>query len=466
MSKPSRTLALARNITLLAGLTLVLFYSTIHWGGVLREDRTIYLLALGIVGICAGLWRARTQDTPRLDPIFRWLLPILPAYAAFQILPLPSRWVAALSPARGQVLALLGPLGAASAYASLSVFPGGTLQQLLLVSGYITVFLVVRELMFFFSDRRWLLALPLVGVATWQAVFGMTQYWSVDHSVVRGNYANRDHFAGLLELTLPFVVAYPLALFRQSDRHSGISATDAVKASISWGIAAALLVGIMFSLSRMGFMSAILSLLVIGVLVVLSSRSARRISTPITKWAAIGVVLGGTLITFVFLPPDQLVERFGRLAADEGNQEGRAELWGETMNLVRAYPIFGCGLGGYESAFPKYKASGPLSSDDHAHNDYLQYLAETGVIGGIVFLALVATTVRAAFRSALSNSDPHTWSLSLACAGSLSAILLHSTADFNLYIPANAMVVSWIAAMAIALASSHVIHMTDSNPGE
>jgi hypothetical protein len=110
--KPSRALALARNITLLVALTVILFYATIHWGGVAREDRSVYLLALGLVGLGAGLWRAGTQDAPRLDPIFRWLLPLLPAYAALQIIPLPTSLVAALSPARGQVLASLGPLGA------------------------------------------------------------------------------------------------------------------------------------------------------------------------------------------------------------------------------------------------------------------------------------------------------------------------------------------------------------------
>ena len=133
------------------------------------------------------------------------------------------------------------------------------------------------------------------------------------------------------------------------------------------------------------------------------------------------------------------------------------------MRMIRAYPVFGCGLGGYESAFPKYKVSGPLVSDDHAHNDYLQFLAEMGVMGAAILFVLGATTVRAAFRGVFSASDPSVWSLALACTGSLSAILLHSTADFNLYIPANAMVVSWIAAMASALPHPHVIHLTDSN---
>ena len=61
---------------------------------------------------------------------------------------------------------------------------------------------------------------------------------------------------------------------------------------------------------------------------------------------------------------------------------------------------------------------------------------------------LAGVIANAAFRGPFAASNPSTWSLSLACAGSLSAILLHSTADFNLYIPANAMVVAWVAAIA------------------
>ena len=456
MKHPWRA-AMARNVTLLAGLTGVLLYATIHWGGVVREDRDVYLLALGAIVLFAGLLRFGTERAPRLSPIFRWLLPLLPAWAILQIIPLPSGLVAALSPARGQVLGMLGPAGGTTRYTSLSVFPSGTLQNLLLISGYVAVFLLVRELMWFFSDRPWLLVLPLIGIATWQAVIGMIQYWSGNDGVARGNYANQYHFAGLLELTLPFAVVYPIAFFRVSDRRSGIQVSDALKMSASWAIAAALLVGIMFSLSRMGFLSALFSLLVTGVLAVVSLQVASRIGTPTMKWAAIGLIALLGLGTFLFLPPDQLVARFARLSADEGIDKGRSKLWGETITLVRAYPVFGCGLGGYESAFPKYKVSGPLVRDDYAHNDYLQFLAEMGIMGPAILFLLAGATVRAAFRSALDTSNSRTWSLALGCAGSLTAILLHSTADFNLSIPANAMVVSWIAGIATSLSYENVI---------
>lgn len=463
MNKPSQ--ALARNLALLAALTLILLYATVNWGGVVREDRSIYLLALGVVSVSAGLFRARTNSVPRLAPVLRWLLPLLPIYVAFQILPLPSGWVAALSPARGQVLAALGPIGGVPTYASISVFPSGTLQHLLLISGYLVVFLLVRELTWFFADRPWILAVPLVAIAAWQAVLGIAQHSGGGDGIVRGDYVNRNHFAGLLELTLPFTVAYPLGLLRERHRRSGIPMPDALRMSASWAVAATLLAGIAFSLSRMGFVSAMCSFLVMGVVAVVTHKSSWHSSSPAIKWTSIAAVALLVSTIFFFLPPDQLVQRFAGVSANQGIDEGRAELWAETVNLVRAYPIFGCGLGGYQSAFPKYKISGPLVTDDYAHNDYLQVLAEMGILGGSILLGLATIIVRSSFRCALSVSEPAVWSLALACCGSLSAILIHSLADFNLYIPANAFIVSWVAGIVVALPAGRscgVIHMKDS----
>jgi len=451
--------AIARNVTLLAGLTGVLLYATVHWGGVVRQDRDVYLLALGGLALFAGLLRYGVSGAPRLSPIFRWLLPLIPAWAILQIVPLPLSLVRALSPARGQTLAVLAGLGDTPKYASLSVFPSGTMQQLLLISGYIAVFLLVRELMWFFSARPWLLAVPLVLAATWEAIVGVIQYSTATDRVALGNYVNRDHFAGLLELALPFAVVYPLTFFPLNLRRNGIQVSDALKVFASWAVAVVLLAGITFSLSRMGFLSALFSLLVMGVVASLGNPVARRFATPAARWVAVGVVAAVVVATLVLLPPDRLVERFAKLSDNGGIDKGRPELWRETINLVQAYPIFGCGLGGYRSAFPKYKVTAPLVSDDYAHNDYLQFLAEMG-IGAAILFVLAGATVRDALRGAFTASDPQRWSLALGCVGSLSAILLHSAADFNLAIPANAMVVCWVAALATSVSYSRVLQKT------
>src|ERR1019366_343 len=90
-----------------------------------------------------------------------------------------------------------------------------------------------------------------------------------------------------------------------------------------------------------------------------------------------------------------------------------------------------------------------LVTDDFAHNDYLQLLAELGLVGFAIGAALAFSVLRMALRRAVKSSDPEARYFAVACVGALSAIALHSLADFNLYIPANAMLLAWIAGMAV-----------------
>ena len=126
----------------------------------------------------------------------------------------------------------------------------------------------------------------------------------------------------------------------------------------------------------------------------------------------------------------------------------RALIWADTVRLVGAYPVFGCGLGAYESALQPYKTVAPLLTVDYAHNDYLQLLAELGVLGFAPLLFLVAVIYRRALRHATRLVRGPDAYLALATAGGLTAIAIHSLADFNLYIPANAMAAVWLGALA------------------
>ena len=106
----------------------------------------------------------------------------------------------------------------------------------------------------------------------------------------------------------------------------------------------------------------------------------------------------------------------------------------------------GCGLGAYESCFLPYKSSWPEQTTGYAHNDYLQVMAEFGLPAFGCLLALAALAYGTALRRT-GAKNPARW-LAIACVGGLSAILLHSFVDFNLYIPANGLLAVWAAAMA------------------
>jgi O-antigen ligase len=197
----------------------------------------------------------------------------------------------------------------------------------------------------------------------------------------------------------------------------------------------------------MGFIATLASLLVMGTLAFGILQLSWMARSRKRRMIAAGLVASLVLAGFVMLPSDKLIARFAQLVSTDRTGEGRAQLWAETIPLIRAYPVFGCGLGGYETGFMKFKAFDPLVTDDFAHNDYLQLLAEMGVVGFAIGATLTLSVVRTAVREAVGSRDPGARYFAVACAGALAAILVHSLADFNLYIPANAMLVAWIAGM-------------------
>jgi putative inorganic carbon (HCO3(-)) transporter len=441
-----------RAILMLLVLAGVLAYTTFQWGGVVRTGRYQYLLVLGLLAILSSLGRSRDEWSPLPDRVLPWTAALLPAYVLLQVIPLPVAVLRVLSPARAEAMDALGPVGAKVSFASLSVFPAGTFQYFLLVCGYLVIFLLACTLTWRFLDRRWLAIWPVLGIAAFEAGLGLWQYFGGTGEQVRwGTYANHNHYAGYLEMALPFAVMYPVAVLRRAHSRWHSSVGPALAASGVWALAVLMFSGIIFSFSRMGFIATLSSLLVMGILVLGTTQLSWVKGSRRRQWVGVGMVAALVLAGFVFLPPERLIQRFAEFVSADGlTSEGRTDLWVEAIPLIRAYPLFGCGLGGYETAFSRFKISGVLVTDDFVHNDYLQLLAELGLVGFVIGAALAFSVVRMALRSAMKSSDPEARYFAVACVGALSAIALHSLADFNLYIPANAMLLAWIAGVAVA----------------
>ena len=98
-----------------------------------------------------------------------------------------------------------------------------------------------------------------------------------------------------------------------------------------------------------------------------------------------------------------------------------------------------------------YKVTAPLLRYDYAHNDYLQLLAELGVVGFALLAALAIAIVINTLRVAMDRQRGDHRYIALACLGSFGAIALHSVTDFNLYIQANAMELAWVGGLAAGL---------------
>ena len=428
-------------------MSLVWGYAVFRYGGVLPEDWNLCLVALGVIGVVYWLKTPQMEVAPRLERRYRWVIGLWLGYVAFQLVPLPLGVLRILSPQRVAAVEALGPVEGFVGFASLSVVPAVTLEHGLRIAAYTVLFLLVREIAWRLSDRPWTVIFPIVVVAGLEGSLGLAQHLMGDpNRGVAGTYVNRNHFAGLLEMSLPFAVVFPAVIVQRARSRWLSPVRPAVKACAMIAVAGVTFVGIVVSYSRMGFVAALVSLFVVGGLAFATAPGLRR------RGLVAVLVAGLVVLVFVFLPSDAFIKRYARVATLEAFMaEDRVPLWVETLDLIRAYPLVGCGLGGYESAFLRYQESWPPVNAPYAHNDYLQLLAELGGIGFAIAAALMLVLLARAVRVATAHSKPNSRYLALACTGSMAAISIHSLADFNLYIPANAMLVAWVCGIGTSL---------------
>jgi O-antigen ligase len=100
--------------------------------------------------------------------------------------------------------------------------------------------------------------------------------------------------------------------------------------------------------------------------------------------------------------------------------------------------VFGAGAGSFYGAFPRYRGPEIGAFYDHAHNDYTQFLVETGPIGAVLAGSLPLMALIASVLALSRRRDPLARGFAFACLMGVCALAIHSTVDFNLQIPANA----------------------------
>ena len=421
----------------------VMAYASVFGGGpvaqVRGELRSQALLAFVITGLLGTLYFASTRRpfVPRSQACRVAFL--LPAYALFQISPLSLPLLRFLSPSRAELNEALRPVIQPLAWVPISVTPSATLYHFLAFSACAVLFLVIFNLSGKVGLSPWTVTLPLMIVAAGQAILGLLQVSANPDGIAMGTYLIRNHYAGLLEMVLPFALVYPFVVRSASAGKSQIITT--VLACLSLFVAALIAVALVASLSRAGFFSALISTAFMATVALCNGRSVKGAS------AVLASVAVATVLAVMLLPSARLVERFSEM---KNVDEDRPPAWRDTVQLIKAYPIVGCGLGAYESAFVKFKRSAPALNQDYAHNDYLQYLAELGLIG-FALAAIPLAILLARLAAAIRNPNPRIRLLSLACAGSAIAIATHSIVDFNLYVPANMLVFAWILGIAAYL---------------
>ena len=284
------------------------------------------------------------------------------------------------------------------------------------------------------------------------AMFGLTQsfttdgtrvYWfrQLSQSTAFGPFINRHHFAGYMELA----VAVPLGLL-----FSG--AIESYKRPL-YAFAAMLMgVSLIMTNSRGGIISLAAEILF---LVVIAGPSLRHGETSRgQRLRAVllrgGLAIGLVIVLFVGVLAVGGANVFSRFlgtvnAADPTT--GRSHFWSVTLDVIKAHPIIGSGLGSFSVIYTRYDSRNGLYRLEQAHNDYLQILSDGGIVGGLLGFSFLVILFRKGFARR-NTSDKFRSGVATGALAGCFAVLVHSAFDFTLHTTSNALLFLILAAMA------------------
>ncbi len=278
-----------------------------------------------------------------------------------------------------------------------------------------------------------------------RVLFYITPY---EHRGV-GTYISPNNLAGFLEMLLPLGLAYTIA-----GRVKPLTRVLVGYASL------VMMAGIASTLSRGGLIATVMALVMFFGLL-LPRRSLR-----IQALVLLALLLVGTL----YLAPKSynLQQRLASIPQGRHDVERdiRYEIWDATVRMWQDNFWWGVGPGHFDYRFREYRPDLVQVRPDRAHNEYLNALADWGVVGTAIVALAVAVLWAGMFKTwrhvhraerDFGTKLTNKFAFVLGASLGLVALTIHSVVDFNLHIPANAI----LAITLMALLTGHVRFATE-----
>ena len=419
-------------------LAAIIVLATLLFGAVEVWSAAAVLLLVFTTGL---LWSVNNADLKGDLPentgkLFIAAL-IFCGYIGLQLIPLPAAIVSFISPATARTREFYSISG--MQFMPLSFDPDRTIHELLKAAAFFMVFFISSII---FRDRekltRTVIILTVFGFCL--AVFAIVQkaawndklYWIRELTAGGepfGPFVNRNHFAGFIGMLIPLGLGYTLT-------------RESREKYIFFGFLTVIMtLSLFFSLSRGGIVSFFAGMALFSILVVITRVQTKKI------WAvaAFLIVVAAYL---VYLGIDPVIDRFYKT---EVTREQRIIVWQATLTAFRDFWLTGTGLGTFIDMFHLYSPAPVQSIYDHAHNDYLEYLLETGTIGMTLLL-----TFAGLLFAPFAKADFHgkRGMIRIAVISSVFSMMIHSIFDFNLHILSNLLLFAVVLGMLSSLSRS------------
>jgi O-antigen ligase len=339
----------------------------------------------------------------------------------FQLIPLPLSLIKIISYKTAYLYENLIVQEARPAFFTLSIYPNATIAELLkFISWGGIFFLVINKI----KEKRQIdiLVNLIIFFGLLLSLAGLAQRFLFPRSGHFGPFVNRNNFAGYINMVIPLALGYFLTDMPLSKRlvyifSAGIMSLALFSSTVRAGILVCIIV-LLFILFFSGFKDSLKS----------------RMNT-LAIWLFVTAV-----IFFFFLNGKVIWARLITLFDSKTYAIlGHGYSWLDVLRIWKDYPLFGTGLGTFGSISSMYKTTSGEGLYLHAHNDPLQLLSEVGLFGFLFLALFLSLYLIGLIKIWFNRHDTYVTGLVLGGLGSILGVLVYSLLDFNLQIPANAL---------------------------
>jgi putative inorganic carbon (hco3(-)) transporter len=319
---------------------------------------------------------------------------------------------------------------------------------------WLTILVMVAVTLDLAEGRRWeWIVAILIASGLGNALVGLYIFFGgsgADHLLTEGRFfrafgtfGQPNPFGGFMGLLLPLSImasyAYGLRLFH-AWRKTGKVQRSSGLFLLYYGIATAtMLAAIVASWSRGAWLGFVLSL------AVMAFALPRKLWQSVTLGLATLIIIGG--LWLAGLIPASIEQRILSsteelfsfsdvrgvdITSDNYAIVERLAHWQAAMTMAQSHPWLGIGFGNYEIAYNQYRLSNWEFPLGHAHNYYLNILAEAGIIGLLFYSGMWLTIIWNTWK-ARSHPDLLARSLAVGLMGTWAYLAFHSLLD-NLYV--------------------------------
>ncbi len=443
-----------------------LAFGSVHvWAYTILELSTFVILLLLITKYFFSLFISRHI---KIDIPMAWInlmFFLFISLIVIQMIPVPSQMIKWLSPHRFKLYETILP--EKSSMLTVSICPYQTKIELLKLISYIGMFFV--GLRIFDSKKKIKRAVIVIFIAgVLEAFLGLFQmltktnkiFWFWQSAYKKGGYfgsfVNPNHFAIYMGIVtcmgIGLLFSRPKIPFYPSDE-SWRHYLNRFESYISKNILIIFLITIMgasifLSLSRGGILCLLFALILIFMLQGLRSSKKKRVVIIITSLI---------LAFLIWIGIDPIIKELSTLIKLTKVSPQRPVAWKDSFRIIKEYPLIGVGWGNFQNIFPMYKD--PMlqrSFWDHAHNEYIEYAVDTGIIGFLLFYGAVFSCFFWIIKRWIKRTENFSVGITIGGISAISLLLMANAFTFNLHIPAIAF--TFFLIMALTIRSAFLYH--------